>query len=205
MDFSDGALPMGMVFFGLMVGGALRRKAGHVAARAQYPRLAQQLGLTYIPSSYKSGVGKLEGVVDGYRVSVDPDDQRRIYVRMNHQPLVALHSYEHNRRPPQGAEHFRPASSVLAARFKTSHASAEVARRLNAAEGLGEMLKPLQFLRALKSLSVTESGVTAIFDYGNPPFIPADVVATWVPRLVFLARVADGDAFLAQTARSGPC
>jgi hypothetical protein len=107
---------------------------------------------------------------------------------------VSLHSYEHNKRPPQGAEYVRLTSPLLSARFKTTHASGPVAARLNQADELGALLKPLQFLRALKSLSVTSSGVTAVFDYGNPPFIPADVVADVVPRLVHLAGVVDGAA-----------
>lgn len=187
--FSGGALPMGMLFFGIMVYRVLRRKAGNVVARAQYPDLAKKLGLQYQPASFKNGVGRLEGTFEGYRVVVDPDDQRRIYLAFTTRPPVALHSYVHNRRSNAGQRSFRPASRVLSAQFKTAHASPELILALSQADDLSETLRPLKFLRELKTLSVTESGVTAIFDYGNPPFIPAATVEDVLPRLVALARV----------------
>ncbi len=192
MDLSGGALPMGMVFFGIMVAGFVRRKAGHVTARNQYPRVAAQLGLTYTPSAYKTGVGKLDGVIDGYRVTVDPDDQRRIYVRFNHAPAVELHSYAHNKRPAQGTRSVRLVSPRLNALFKTTHADDSVAARLNDAKELDGQLKPLKFLRQLKTLSVTSSGITAVFDYGNPAYIPREVIDDVLPRLLAVARVVDG-------------
>jgi hypothetical protein len=185
---------MGMLFFGIMVYRVLRRKAGNVVARAQYPDLAKKLGLTYQPASFKDGVGRLEGTYDGYRVVVDPDDQRRIYLAFASRPAVAMHSYVHNRRSLAGQRSFRPASGVLAAQFKTAHASSEVIAALGAAQDLPETLRPLKFLRELKTLSVTESGVIAIFDYGNPPFIPVATVEDVLPRLVRLARVFDPPA-----------
>ncbi|HXS16041.1 MAG TPA: hypothetical protein VN764_02570 [Polyangiaceae bacterium] len=191
MDLSSGALPMGMVFFGIMVAGVVRRKAGHVTARSQYPRLGAKLGLTYTPSSYKSGVGRLDGVMDGFRITVDPDDQRRIYVRFNHAPAVELHSYVHNKRPAPGTRSVRLMSPRLNNLFKTTHADDAVAARLNSAD-LDEPLKPLKFLRTLKTLSVTSSGITAVFDYGNPAYIPAEVIDDVLPRLLAVARVVEG-------------
>lgn len=184
---------MGMVFFGIMVAGVVRRKAGHVTARSQYPRLGAQLGLTYTPSSYKSGVGRLDGVMEGFRITVDPDDQRRIYVRFNHAPAVELHSYVHNKRPAPGTRSVHLMSPRLSALFKTTHADDAVVARLNSAD-LDDLLKPFKFLRALKTLSVTSSGISAVFDYGNPAYIPAEVIDDVLPRLLAVARVVDGPA-----------
>lgn len=179
---------MGILFFGLTVFGFVRRKAGHVVARSQYPALAQKLGLAYTASPFKSGVGRLDGEVDGFRITVDPDDQRRIYLRFSSAPAIELQSYAHNKRPAPGQRSFRPTSSVLGQLFKTSHGSTEMIERLEADEEISGVLKPLKFVRSLKTLSVTSSGVTAVFDYGNPPFIPADVVQDTVPRLIRLAQ-----------------
>jgi len=193
MDFfSNGAMPMGALFFGLMVLGVVRRKTGSAVARAQYPKLGERLGLTYTTSNYKGGVGKLQGTLAGYRVTVDPDDQRRIYVRFDSEPQLELHSFVHNKRSPSGTRAFRPASPVLAAQFKTAHASPAIIERLNRASGLSEALRPLRFLRALKTLSASPQGITAVFDYGNPPYIPAEVVDDVLPRLLGLARVIEG-------------
>ncbi len=190
--FSGGALPMGMLFFGVMVLGVVRRKAGNVVARAQYPKLGEQLGLRYTPSTYKAGVGKLQGEVGGYDVIVDPDDQRRIYLRFDSHPAIEMHSFVHNKRAPKDMVSFRPSSTVLSSQFRTAHASPKIIERLNADKDLEEALRPLKFLRPMKQLSVTGSGISATFDYGSPPYIPAEVVDDVIPRLVRLARVIDG-------------
>ncbi len=182
---------MGFLFFGIMVFGVMRRKAGNVVARGLYPKLAEKLGLSYEPSTYKAGVGRLVGEYEGYRVTVDPDDQRRIYLRFAGRPSVSLHSYAHNKRPAQGQRNFRPTSKVLSTQFKTAQASDEIMERLNADEALPSVVKPLKFLRELKTLSVTENGVTAVFDYGSPPYIPASIVEDVLPRLVSLAQVVE--------------
>lgn len=188
---SDSALPMGMLFFAVTVLGFLRRKAGNVVARSQYPHLASRLGLKYVPSSYKNGVGRLDGDFRGFRVTVDPDDQRRIYLRFQGRPKIELHSYVHNKRSGQGQKPFRPASRVLSQLFKTAHGSPEMIEAVNSDPDLPQVLKPLKFLRELKTLTVSEGGVTAVFDYGNPPYIPADVVQDVLPRLATLAEVVE--------------
>jgi hypothetical protein len=187
--FSDGALPFGLIFFGVMVLGFFRRKAGNVVARGQYPGLAKKLGLSHRPSPYKNGVGRIEGELQGFFVSVDPDDQRRIYLRFAHAPPVDLRSYVHTKRPAPGMVSFRPLDPIVGAQFKTTHASKEMIQRLDDASDLPKTLRPLKFLRQLKSLTVSPQGVTAGFDYGNPPYIPAEVVDDVLPRLIHLARV----------------
>ncbi len=186
---SDSMLPLGFLFFGIMVFGFLRKKAGNVVARSQYPALAERLGLVHKPSPYRNGIGRLEGVFDGYSVSVDPDDQRRIFVRFANSPRVELHSYVHNKRPSAGQKNFRPPSGTLASQFKTAQASPELIEAFSEDEALPALIKPLKFIRELKTVSVTASGVMAVFDYGNPPFIPTGIVEDVLPRLTSLASV----------------
>jgi hypothetical protein len=191
-DFFGGAsLPMGMVFFGLMVFGVIRRQAGNIVARAQYPESAKRLGLAYEPSPYKKGVGRMEGMYQGFRVTVDPDDQRRIFLRFASAPAVELHSYVHNKRSSSGQRPFRPTSRVLSQQFKTAHGSQSVIDAVNAHPDLPGELRPFKFLKQLKTLSVTSAGVTAVFDFGNPPYIPVSIVEDVLPRLALLARVLE--------------
>lgn len=186
----DGALPFGgFLFFGIMVFGFLRKKAGNVVARSQYPGLAEKLGLSHTPSSYKKGVGRLDGHFDGFDVSVDPDDQRRIFVRFQHSPDVSLHSYAHNKRPSAGQQSFRPPAGILSSQFKTAQASPDLIEVFTTDSALPSLLRPLKFIRELKTVSVTSSGVVAVFDYGNPPFIPAGIIEDVLPRLTSLAAV----------------
>lgn len=201
---SGGGIGMGLLFFGITVLGVVRRKAGNVVARGLYPRLAEKLGLTYEPSSYKGGVGRLVGKYEGYRVTVDPDDQRRIYLRFESQPAVALHSYVHNRRPANGQRTFRPVSKILSSQFQTAQASDAIMERFNRDEALPSVIKPLKFLRELKTLSVTENGVTAVFDYGSPPYIPASIVEDVLPRMAALARVVDAPEGADEVHRAQP-
>jgi len=39
----------------------------------------------------------------------------------------------------------------------------------------------------LRSLSVTEAGITCVLDFGNPPCIPADALRVLLPALSALA------------------
>lgn len=180
---------MGMVFFGMMVLGVLRRKTGHVVARASYAKTAERLGLSYVPSAYRNGVGRMEGEFQGYRVTVDPDDQKRILLKFKSAPAVEMHSYVHNKRPAPGQRSFRPSSRVLSAQFRTCQASPELIDAVERDEALSEALRPLKFLRQLKTLSVTANGITAVFDYGSPSYIPSEVVQDVLPRLVSLAQI----------------
>lgn len=186
---SNGALPMGMIFMGITVFGVLRRKAGNVVARAQYPRLARKLGLEFVPAGYKNGVGRLRGNFRGFRVIVDPDDQRRIFVAFRDSPAIELHNFVHNKRPAQGLQSFRPSQKVPAKIFKTSHASSALLSVFNESDHLNDVLRPLTFVRELKILSVTASGVSAKFDFGSPPYIPSELVDDVLPRLIALASV----------------
>ncbi len=182
-----GALPIGMLMFGIMTWGFLRRKAGHVVARNQYPALAEELGLSYRASRYASGVGRMSGIYEGYQVVVDPDDQRHIRVVLPDSPGVELWMHAHNRRPPPGMQSFQPENRQLSALFRTAHGTPSGIEAVQRAEELETTARRLRGMRELKSLSVTESGITAVLDYGNPPFIPASVVRTMLRDLVQIA------------------
>jgi hypothetical protein len=45
----------------------------------------------------------------------------------------------------------------------------------------------MAYWRNLRSLSVTESGITCVLDFGNPPYIPADALRVLLPALSALA------------------
>jgi hypothetical protein len=193
--FSSQAIPVGLVFFGSMVLGFLRRRAGNKHATKQYPALAARLGLTHRPSRYQKGVGTLSGDYQGFTVVVDPDEQRRIRVKFQGHPRIDLRSYDIPTPPPQGMGTLFSRDKNFDAFFKTRYVGSEERERLEDLERPSDLLTPLRQLRELKQLSVTDSGVSAVFDFGNPPHIPADVVEAILPALVKLARlVEDPDA-----------
>jgi len=185
---SLGALPIGLVFFAGTALGVLRRRAGHVAARADYPALAQEFGLAYRPSRYATGVGGLTGSIDGFRLVVDPDEQRRILLSWPVPPGIVLYRKADNRRPPPGFAPIRLKNSRASAFFATSLTTAAGAERLGAGDALEPFIQKLADIRALKDTSITEAGITLTFDYGSPPFIPARVVRHVLPALLKLAR-----------------
>lgn len=187
--FGDGALPMGLIFFAGLVFSLLRRKTGHHLARKQYPELAARLGLAYKPSSYRSGVGTLSGTYRGFAVVVDPDEQRRIRVRFEGSPKVDLRNYEKEGRPPHDMRTVFSRDKKFDAFFKTRWAGEAERTLLEALDHPAALLAPFRLVRELKELNVTAVGVSCVFDYGNPPFIPRDVVELLLPAMVELARL----------------
>lgn len=190
---SLGALPLGLIFFVGTAVGVLRRRSGHVSARAEYPALASELGLTYRASRYASGVGTLNGTVDGFKLVVDPDEARRVWLSwsaaMGEQgPGLILHHRPDTRRPPPGYSPIRVKNQRVASFFATTLATEEAARSLGDGDGLEPFVRAVGELRGLKEASVTSVGISLTFDFGSPPFIPAGVVRTVVPALIALAQ-----------------
>ncbi len=186
---SQGAMPFGFVMFAGMIFGFLRRKAGHRLAAARYPALAEKLGLTYKPSRYREGVGQIVGRYEGYSVVVDPDDQRRIRVVFQTEPQVDLRNYDNAASRSLGLEPYFSADKRFASFFKTSFVGEKAYEALEALKKPSELTEPLRAIHQLKQLNVTPSGVSAVFDFGNPPYIPAEVVEGVLPRLIRIARV----------------
>jgi hypothetical protein len=178
---------MGLIFFAGLVFSLLRRKTGHRLARKQYPELAVRLGLTYKPSPYRSGVGTLSGTYRGFAVVVDPDDQRRIRLRFEGSPKVDLRNYEKDGRPPHDMRTVFTRDKKFDGFFKTRWAGEQERVQLESLERPGALLAPFRLVRELKELNVTAAGVSCVFDYGNPPFIPRDVVELLLPAMVELA------------------
>jgi hypothetical protein len=177
-----------------MVFAFLRRRAGNQQATKQYPALATRLGLTHRPSRYEKGVGTLSGEFRGFDVVVDPDEQRRIVVKFRGQPRIDLRSYDIPTPPPQGMGTLFSRDKQFDAFFKTRHVGSDEQARLEELPRPSELLAPFRHVRELKQLSMTASGVSAVFDFGNPPHIPADVVEGLLPAMVELARLIEEPA-----------
>jgi len=189
VDWSSlGALPIGLVFFAGTAFGVLRRRRGHVAARAEYPAIARQLGLTFRTSRYRTGVGTLVGSIEGFKVIVDPDEQRRIMVSFSEAPGVVAYHKADNRRPPPGHAAIRLKNPRVAAFFPTCWATPAGALLLADGEALEPLVRLLGGSRAVKDVNLTASGVIVAFDFGNPPFIPGEVVQSVVPAVIRLAQ-----------------
>ena len=187
----QGALPVGMLMFAITTGGFLLRRTGYHVARKSYPKLAEHLGLSYKPSRYASGVGTIAGLLSGRRVVIDPDDQRHLRVAFLHPPGLELWMHAHNRRAPPGMESFRPRSHAAASLFQTAHGTPDAICRFNESDPWIELGPRLRRIRALKGLSVTGAGITLSFDFGSPPYIPADLVRELVPELLRVAETLE--------------
>jgi hypothetical protein len=205
MDWlGSGALPIGFLMFFGMVYAFVKRRASHRLASRAFPDLAKRLGLCFTPSPYKKGIGTLSGSIDGYRVFVDPDEQRKISLHFKSDPSVLLLSYHENRRPPDGAERLYSGDRIFDGFFKTRYASEAVAVRLRGRRELGDLLIDLNgtFRRALKQCSVSSTGIGLVLDFGNPPYIPASAVRRLLPPMIQLAKVID--PYDATAPSSGP-
>lgn len=188
-----GALPIGFLMFAGMVYAFLKRRTAHHLASRAYPELGERLGLAFKPSPYKKTIGTLTGERDGYRVFVDPDEQRKISVHFAGSPSVLLLNYRQNQRPPDDAERLYSGDREFDAFFKTRYASDDVAKRLKAHQRLGALLVDFEgtFRRELKQFNVSSSGISIVLDFGNPPYIPAAAVERLLPPLIELAKIVD--------------
>lgn len=172
-----------------MAFGLARRKAGHRRALRSYPELAKRLSLTYRPSRYRSGIGLLSGSYAGFAVVVDPDDQRCIRLRFAKSPRVDLRSYGQDRGPPHDMHTVFTGDKGFDRYFKTRWAGSRERRLLEELDRPGDLVEPFRRLREVKELRVTSSGVTCVFDYGNPPYIPAERIEELLPAMVHIARI----------------
>jgi hypothetical protein len=187
-----------LMFAGMFLALVLRRMRHREAAK-EYPALADQLGLRFKPSPHRNGIGTLAGELDGYRVFVDPDEQRRISVRFAGEPPVELRNYEHFRRAPRGMRTYFSGDKRFDGFFKTRYVGDETRDRLAAVPRPSRKLEPFmgRYYRELKQLNITPNGVSCVFDFGNPPHIPPPAIELLLPAMLDLARLIephdDGD------------
>lgn len=190
---SHGALPIGfLMFFGMAFAFVKRRASHHLASKA-FPRLAEQLGLSYKPSPYRAGIGTLSGRLGGYRVFVDPDEQRKVSLHFEGTPALLLRSYDQNQRPPAELARLYSGERSFDAFFKTRYADEAVAHRIQEYKGWRPLIEALktEFRRELAQFNVSETGITLVLDFGNPPHIPGGVVERLLEIAVQFASVID--------------
>ncbi len=194
MDWlNDSALPIGFLMFFGMVYAFVKKRTGHKLASRAFPALAERLGLEYTPSRYRAGIGTLRGSIDGYRVFVDPDDQRKVTLYFESAPPILLKNYTQNQRPPAGLERLYSGDRRFDAYFKTRYADAALAERIRDFKQWASLLQFVdqELRRELQQFNVSESGITLVLDFGNPPHIPAGVVEKLLSTLVSFAKVIE--------------
>lgn len=197
MDWlSDGALPLGFLMFFGMIFAFIKRRAGHKLASRSFPKLGERLGLTYKASRYRAGIGTLVGELDGYRVFVDPDEQRKLSLHFESAPGILLRNYTQNKRPPEGLSRLVSGNRRFDQFFKTRYSDDEVSRRIREYRGWSKLIEQLEqdFRRELKQCNVSETGITLVLDFGNPPHMPGAAVEQLLRLLVTFASVIEGRA-----------
>lgn len=190
---SQGALPIGFLMFFGMAFAFVKRRATHKLASRAFPELAARLGLVYKPSPYRGGIGTLSGVLEGYRVFVDPDEQRKLSLHFEGARPVLLRSYSQNQRPPVELERLYSGDRSFDAFFKTRYADDQVAARIQQYKQWRPLIAALEgeFRRELTQFNVRDTGVTLVVNFGNPPHIPGGAVERLLEIMVCFARVID--------------
>jgi hypothetical protein len=194
MDWlSSGALPIGFLMFFGMVYAFVKRRASHKLASRAFPSLAQRLGLNFKPSPYRGGIGSLSGTLRGYRVFVDPDEQRKISLHFSSERGVLLRNYKDNKRPGQGLNWLYSGDKRFDGYFKTRYADDRVAENIRGYKAWRPIVLELEqaFRRELTQFNVSETGITLMLDFGNPPHIPAKAVERLLDIALKFARVID--------------
>lgn len=195
-------LSIGFAMAALTVFFALRSRLNEKRARKGLPVLAEELGLNFKPSPYKTGIGKLNGVFAGFRVIVDPDDSQSIRILLE-QPLdLELRSTSERRPLRSGQRRFEPGLREVARALPTCQGSEAAIERFETAESAPDVARFLR-LRTVKSLILTESGLTIHFDFGRPPHLPAPIVRETLTLFTrFLVELGAAPGLLADGARS---
>lgn len=192
--FNSGALPIGFLMFFGMAFAFMKRRATHRLASRAFPELAGRLGLAYKPSPYRRGIGTLSGTLQGYRVFVDPDEQRKVSLHFEGAPGVLLRNYAQNQRPPAELARLYSGDRSFDAFFKTRYADDAVARRIQRHKQQWQSLIAVlegEFRRELAQFNVSETGITLVVNFGNPPHIPGGAVERLLDVMVRFARVID--------------
>jgi hypothetical protein len=186
---SQGGLPLGGVLLLSLLYASLRHRTGFKSASKSLPEVGEELGLSYTAPRYARSQGTLAGVYQGRSVRIDPDEQRAILVRFERPPQIDLRTYEQGRVAPRGMVRLDSPDPAFDAFWKTRFASKSIRRRVARSEAPSRLLEPFrgEYYRQLRSLSVTDAGVTCVLDFGNPPYIPADAVRALLPALSALA------------------
>ena len=190
---SNGALPIGFLMFFGMAFAFVKRRATHRLASKAFPELAGRLGLVYRPSPYRGGIGTLAGTFQGYRVFVDPDEQRKISLYFVGTPRVLLRNYAQNQRPPDDLGRLSSGDRNFDAFFKTRYADDAISARIQQYKQWRPLVEVLegQFRRELTQFNVSETGITLVLNFGNPPHIPSGAVERLLEILVRFANVVD--------------
>lgn len=198
------AMPIGLLMFAALAVKFFRRKARQQRAQTDYPALAQRLGLTYRSGARPNQIGQLHGVLRGFRVAVDPDEQRKLIVRFRSEPRIDFRTYD-GPRCPVDMVYYSTGSRDVDRFFPTRFISPELAERLDSVD-LAGLLQPFRthYRDALKELNITQHGVTCVLDFGNPPHIPADAVVELLPALVDWAEVVESTDATADSAIAIP-
>ncbi|HEY6729373.1 MAG TPA: hypothetical protein VI197_35425 [Polyangiaceae bacterium] len=190
---NSGALPIGFLMFFGMAFAFVKRRATHKLASKAFPELAERLGLIYKPSPYRGGIGTLSGTFQGYRVFVDPDEQRKVSLHFEGAPGVLLRNYAQNQRPPAELNRLYSGDRSFDAFFKTRYADDGVAARIQEYEKWPALVAVLEgeFRRELAQFNVSESGITLVVNFGNPPHIPGGAVERLLEICVRCASIID--------------
>lgn len=195
MDWSAlKAMPFGLVMFIGLVWGFFRRRARFRRAKDDYPTIAERMGLKFRAGSSSTQVGQLYGVLRGFPVLVDPDEQRKIIVRFNGAPAIDLRNYESPKRTSL-LKYVTFRERIVNEYFKTRLAAPELIERLSQLD-VSALIEPFtqRYRYEVKQLNVTTHGVTCVLDFGNPPHIPGAAIEALMPALLDWAEAIEPKA-----------
>jgi hypothetical protein len=185
------AAPIGLfMLFGSYLA-AKRRKSGHRRASAEFPGIAAELGLEFRAPSDAGRIGTLRGTYQGYDIFVDPDERPRIIVYLASAPVLALRTYEHEKRVPNGMVRFETREPSVDRFFKDAYASPGAAGRLIAdVKGFEAAIRPFAAVHRprLAHLLVTAERLECALDIARPAHIPPELLRELLPAAIALAR-----------------
>jgi hypothetical protein len=188
------ALLMGFLALGVPYLALRKRKSGFSKAKAEYPAIARQLGLSHRAAEDSGRIGALRGTLDGHEVFVDPDERPRLVVYLKGAPPLLLRSFELEKRIPQNMVRVETRDTSLAEVFRECFAASGVAEKIRSRAS--ELEAAYQRIRAahvgpFASVSVNDERIEVALEMGRPAHVPSETVSAMLPALVAFARIVE--------------
>lgn len=155
-------------------------------AKAAYPQLAQKMGLSFKPGELDDHIGEIEGVFNGSRVAVKPDESATVTVGFQSAPELFLSSVDpENIDPFPGMIRFDTENEDFDRYFQTRFAAPSIASALKKKSDALQFSAAFvnQWARPIQRFDVTRNGIEIRFKYGGQTYIPATVLESLLPDL----------------------
>lgn len=158
----------------------------NLAHRLQFPG-----SLEYEKSEFYSDMGVFKGEVDGYSITIEPDNDASIHLELKHSLPLNISDRKPQSRPEKGMKQIHPDQSDFQAIFKTIRVSDQFSDEFSTNSEVQKALTQfyLKWLHQIRSFIIDRNRIYLSLNYGQPffPYILPSTITGIIPELTELA------------------